>query len=117
MTSNQRYAHTSTLTAAVLAAGALYAWHQNAWLPAAAFAYSAALLTWVAHREYTLHRRLLEEREWARRAAIDNQPPPPLDPCCPLWRDSGTVHAPNCTRVRFEEQIAHFYDDHQDGAA
>lgn len=117
MTSNQRYAYACATLAVLLAAGALTLGTQRHHLPAAALAYGAAVLAWAGVREHALHRRALEEHEWARRAALDTQPPPPLDPCCPLWRRSGTVHAPDCTLARFERLIAAEYDDHENGAA
>lgn len=116
MTSHQRYARACTLAAVLLAAGAITLSIQRHHLPAAALAYGTTVLAWAAAREHQAHRRVLAEHEWARRRALGENPPP-LDPCCHLWQRSGTVHAPNCTRDRFEQQIADFYDDPQDGAA
>jgi hypothetical protein len=115
MTTHQRYARALTITAVLLSASTITAAVHRQPLPAAALAYGAALFVWGARREYAAHRRVLEEHEWARRAALGQQPPP-LDPCCALYRHSGTVHAPNCTLVFFEQLIAAAYDDTRDSA-
>jgi hypothetical protein len=114
VTSHQRYARAFTLAALLTAAGAITCYSEP--IPAAGLAYGAAVLAWCASREYGAHRRLLEEHEWARRRTLGEQPEP-LDPCCPLWRASGTVHAPDCTRIRFEQIIAHAYNDTEEDAA
>jgi hypothetical protein len=114
MTSHQRYARACTTTALLLGAGAIACYSEP--IPAAGLAYGAAVLAWCASREYGAHRRLLEEHEWARRRAQGEQPPP-LTPCCLLYETSGIVHAPDCTRARFEQIIAHAYDDTEDDAA
>lgn len=114
MTSHQRYARACTLGALLLGAGAIASYSEP--FPAASLGYGAAVLAWCATREYAAHRRVLLEHEWARRRSLGQQPPP-LDPCCQLWAASGTVHAPNCTRARFEQIIAHAYDDTEDDAA
>jgi len=114
VTSHQRYARAFTTAALLTAAGAI-ACHAEP-IPAAGLAYGAAVLAWCASREYGAHRRLLEEHEWARRRTLGEQPQP-LTPCCPLYETSGIVHAPDCTRHRFEQIIAHAYNDTEDDAA
>jgi len=113
VTSHQRYARAFTLAALLAAAGAIACHHEP--VPAAGLAYGAAVLAWCASREYGAHRRVLLEHEWARRRAQGEQPAP-LTPCCLLYETSGTVHAPDCTRHRFEQIIAHNYDTEDDAA-
>jgi hypothetical protein len=114
VTSHQRYARAFTLAALLLAAGAIGCYSDP--IPAAGLAYGTAFLAWCASREYSAHRRTLEEHEWARRRAQGEQLEP-LTPCCPLYETSGIVHAPDCTRIRFEQIIAHAYNDTEDDAA
>lgn len=105
MTTHRRYqlaCAASAFTVGAIGTGCVRA-HQ--WWPAAMFALTALVLIEASLRERRAHRRVLAEHAHARRAALGEQPPP-LDPCCPLWRASGTVHAPNCTRIRFEQVIA-----------
>lgn len=97
MTPALRYGHTATLTAAATTAGAAWLTTAGHWLFAAALTYTTILFTWIATREYALHRRTLAEHDWARRRSLGEQPPP-LTPCCHLSRAShGTAHNHRCT--------------------
>jgi hypothetical protein len=99
VTSHQRYARAFTLAALLTAAGAIGCYSDP--IPTAGLAYGAAVLAWCASREYGAHRRVLEEREWARRRALGEQPAP-LTPCC-LWAaaSDGAAHDPRrCTRTQ-----------------
>lgn len=80
----------------VFAYGLSYGGHL---LPLVAFAYTALLLGWAAARERAAGRRLAAIRAWRAHARL-GETPPPLDPCCPLFRASGTVHGADCTRDR-----------------
>lgn len=97
MTTSLRYAHTTTAAAVLATAGALWLATNGLWLPAAGLAYTAAFFGWLAAREYANHRRTVAEHEWARCAAL-GQNPPPLNPCCRLGHASrGAAHDGRCT--------------------
>ncbi len=100
MTPALRYAHTALAAALafILTATAVYLTaHTGHWLAAAALIYTAALFTWIATREYALHKRTVAEHQWARHAELGEQPPP-LDPCCYLGRATrGAAHDHQCT--------------------
>lgn len=110
MTRHLRTGRACTVAALLLGAGSLRLATVHEWLPAAALAYGTLVVTLGARLEYGSHRRVLAQHEWARRHALGDKPLAPLDPCCPLWRMSRTVHAPDCTRVQFEEITAHLCD-------
>ncbi|MGQ4350484.1 hypothetical protein [Streptomyces sp. SAS_275] len=117
MTSHLRLGRACTIAALLLGAGALRLALDADWIPAAALAYGSLVVTLGARLEYGSHRRVLEQHEWARRHALGETPLAPLDPCCPLWRISRTSHAPDCTRVRFEEITSQLTDiDTRDSA-
>ncbi|MER5653468.1 hypothetical protein ABT076_10675 [Streptomyces sp. NPDC002131] len=117
MTSHLRIGRACTVAALLLGAGTLRLTLDADWLPAAALAYGTLVVTLGARLEYGSHRRALEQAEWARRHALGEEPLAPLDPCCPLWRMSRTVHAPDCTDVRFRAITAQLDDiDTRDSA-
>lgn len=99
-----------TLAAFLLGVGATDLASQGDWLLCAFLAYGTLVVGLGARLEYGSHRRVLEQAEWARRHALGEEPLAPLDPCCPLWRMSRTVHAPDCTRVEFRKITAHLCD-------
>ena len=112
MTRSLRYAHATTATAVLAAAGATWLALTERWLPAAGLAYTTLFFAWLAAREYANHRRVLLEHEWARRAARGEQPPP-LTPCCRLGRASrGAAHDDRCTDLSTRQ-----HTDHPESAA
>lgn len=97
MTTSLTYARAHTTIAVLAALAAAWLARGAHWTPAAGLAYTTLLFTWLALREYTNHRRVLAEHDWARRRALGEQPPP-LDPCCRLGRAShGAAHDGLCT--------------------
>lgn len=117
MTRPVHIARGCTHGALTLTVFACYAAWLHYWIALAAFAYGVVILTVGARMEYARHRRARAEARWAERTARGEHLPP-LDPCCELWRASGTVHAPACTRAQFEQLLATAYDDDtQNGAA
>lgn len=117
VTRHLRIGRACSLAAVLLGIGATDLATQDEWLFAAALAYGTLVAGLGARVEYGSHRRVLEQHEWARRHALGEEPLAPLDPCCPLWRMSRTVHAPDCTDVRFRAITAQLTDlDTRDSA-
>lgn len=98
MTTHRRHQLACTAGAFTVGLGGTLCIRAGQWPPAIMLALGALILIDASLREGRAHRRVLEEHEHARRTALGEQPPP-LDPCCPLWRSSGTVHASTCTRL------------------
>ena len=112
MTRSLRYAHATTATAVLAAAGATWLATLGLWLPAAGLTYTTLFFAWLAAREYANHRRTLAEHEWARQHAL-GQNPPPLTPCCRLGHASrGAAHDDRCTDLTTRQ-----HTDHPENAA
>lgn len=98
MTRTLWYARACTLAAATLTTTAIYTAWRDWWIPAGVLAYGAAAVVACADRLHDEHRRQRADAVHAERAARPHAPVPPPPPCCSVWRYSGKVHGPDCTR-------------------
>ena len=98
MTPTLWYARACTLAAVTLVGTAIYTGCRAWWIPAAVLTYSAAFLIAYTGRLRDDYRRQRADAVHAERAARPHAPVPPPPPCCSVWRYSGKVHGPDCTR-------------------
>jgi hypothetical protein len=99
LTSHRRYQYAAAVGAVILAALGVACFHQHLWLPALVVGVGSGVLFEASARERRNHLRTVTEHEWARRAAVGDNPEP-LRPCCLLAGASrGRAHHHNrCTR-------------------
>ncbi|MFF5001741.1 hypothetical protein ACFY3G_02840 [Streptomyces phaeochromogenes] len=120
MITDRRYEYGATAGALTLATIAAACAHHRLWPHAAMFLLVTGILLEAAARERRNYRRRRAEAQRAERLGRPMHPvPPPLEPCCALYRDSvqvgvSPVHSLNCHRVQFEEAVAQLSDSEID---